>query len=123
MIGTRHPAGILTHHSCTAYKNILYRIIQTMSHMQHTGYIRRRNYYSKGFPFIRCTVEIFFIIPMLIPFLFGSIMFKIFCQLHKAANLPAFSQMEKLLNIKLFPGVELVSRHTFPLYLPVTKRK
>ena len=43
MVGSRHPASILTFHTCTTNKNILNGIIKHMSHVQHTGDVRGRN--------------------------------------------------------------------------------
>ena len=43
VVGTRHPEGVLALHTCTAHKDILDSIVKHMAHMQHTGYIRRRD--------------------------------------------------------------------------------
>ena len=43
MVSSRHPAGIFAFHTGTANQNILNGIIKHMSHVQHTGDIRRRD--------------------------------------------------------------------------------
>ena len=49
MVGTRHPAGVLAFQARTTNQYILYRLVQHMSHMQHTRYVGRRNNDGIGF--------------------------------------------------------------------------
>ena len=42
VIGTRHPQDVVAAQSPVAAQNILQSIIQSVTHMEHTGNIRRR---------------------------------------------------------------------------------
>lgn len=69
MVGSRHPAGIFPMHSRPSDQHILNCIIEYMPHVQHPGYIWRRNHNRKRLAVIRLRMKVFFIEPMLIPFL------------------------------------------------------
>jgi len=43
VIRARHPERVIALHPLKAYNDILQRIIQSMPHMQHPGYIGRRD--------------------------------------------------------------------------------
>ena len=44
MVGARHPAGIFALHSRTAHQHVLNGIVEHVPHVQHAGYVRRRNH-------------------------------------------------------------------------------
>ena len=92
MVSSSHPQSIVTLHPVVANDNILQSIVQTVSHVQNSGNIRRRNHYriNAGFStalsaaaffkifvyrrlFIACRLKI----AVLFPFVINSV-FKIF---------------------------------------------
>ncbi len=68
MVRTRYPASIFAHHARTTHQDILDRVVQHMSHMQHTGHIRRRNNYRIRLPFVGLRMEQSMFHPVGIPF-------------------------------------------------------
>ena len=79
MVGTRHPTGILTFHTGTAYQNILNGVIEHVSHVEHTRHIGWWDDYRIGFASIGFAGKKFVIKPVLIPF--RLIIFKNRCKI------------------------------------------
>ena len=69
MVGTRHPAGVLALHAGTADEHVLYRIVEHVSHVQHTCHIGRRDDHSIWFPVIGFRMEKLVFQPVRVPFL------------------------------------------------------
>ena len=67
VVGTRNPAGILAHHTGTAHQHILQRIVQHVSHVEHSGHIGRRNDYGIRFTLIGRRMEEFVVYPVVVP--------------------------------------------------------
>ena len=67
MVRTRHPAGVLAFQACTTYQNILNRLIEYVTHVQHTRYVGRRNNDGKRFPAIRLRMKEIIVQPVLVP--------------------------------------------------------
>ena len=83
MVGSRNPKSIITLHSMITNNNVLQGIIKTVSHMQNTCNVRRRNYDSIFYigSFLRMNRRIFiacrFKTAFFNPFIINSV-FKIF---------------------------------------------
>ena len=43
VVGSRHPAGVLSLHSGAAYKDILNGFVEHVSHVEHTRHVGRRD--------------------------------------------------------------------------------
>ena len=69
VVGSGHPAGVLTLHTGTAHQHILDSVVEHVSHMQHAGDVGWRNDYRVGHTVVRFRVEEFLVKPELIPFL------------------------------------------------------
>ncbi len=77
MVGSRHPAGVLAFHACTSDEDVLYCVVQHVSHVQHTRYVRWWYHHRVGLASVGVTTEEFVVKPILIPFgfyLFGVIL-------------------------------------------------
>ena len=73
VVRSRHPAGILAHHSRAAHQHILNRVVQHMAHMQHTRHVGRRNHHRIGLPMVGLGMKQFLLQPEFIPlFLYST---------------------------------------------------
>ena len=70
MVGAGDPAGILTLHTGTTHENVLDGIVQHVAHVEHTGYVGRRNHDGIGLASVWLTREKFVVQPILVPFAF-----------------------------------------------------
>ena len=59
VVGAGHPAGIFAFHAGTAYEDILNRVVQHVSHVEHTRNVRRRNDHRIRLTSIRFATEQF----------------------------------------------------------------
>ena len=82
VVRSRHPAGILAHHTCTAYQHVLNSIVQHMTPMQHTWHIRRRNHHRVRFAAVRFRMKQFLLQPKTVPFLFNGTRIVFRCNFH-----------------------------------------
>ena len=82
MVGSRHPTGIIAHHAGIAYQNILYGIIEAVTHMQNARNIGRRYYNGIGGPIIGGASKIAFFIPVGVPLCFNFSRDIIFAEFH-----------------------------------------
>ena len=78
MVGAWHPEGVLAHHARTADEDILNGIVEHMAHMEHAGYVWRRNHDAVGFTLVGNGMEHFVALPVFIPFVF-NLMRVVFC--------------------------------------------
>ena len=62
-----NPASIFAFQSCTAHKDILYSLVENVSHVQHSGHVRWRNNYRERFSSIRLAMKKFVVQPVFIP--------------------------------------------------------
>ncbi len=67
MVGTGYPAGVLALQPCTADENILNRLVEHMTHVQHARYIGRRNNDGIRIAVVRLAVKEFVVQPVLVP--------------------------------------------------------
>ena len=70
MVCARHPTGVLAFHACPAHQDILNRVVQHVSHVEHTRHIGRWDNDGVGFTSIGFRGEQFVVQPVLIPFRF-----------------------------------------------------
>ena len=70
MVSTRYPAGILTFHACTAHQDILNRIVQHVSHVEHTSHVWWWDHDCIRLTGVGFAGEQFVVQPILIPFRF-----------------------------------------------------
>ena len=68
VVGARHPAGVLALHASTTHEDILNRVVQHVTHVQHTRHVGRRNHNRVGLASIGFATEEFVVYPILIPF-------------------------------------------------------
>jgi hypothetical protein len=71
MVGTGHPASILSLHTGTTNQNILDSFVKHMAHMEHAGNVWRGDYYGIWFSAIRFGAKQFMLHPIGIPFIFN----------------------------------------------------
>ena len=57
MVGAGHPASVLALHACPAHKDVLYGVVEHVSHVEHTGHVRWRNNYGVWFSTIGFAAE------------------------------------------------------------------
>ena len=73
MVIAGHPQGIVTHHAVPTNQNILQGVVQSVTHMQLTGDIRRGNYDAECFfTFLYFCMKITIVFPIFIPFLLNG---------------------------------------------------
>ncbi|MPM59314.1 hypothetical protein SDC9_106154 [bioreactor metagenome] len=68
VVGSRNPASIFPGHPGSSYQYILYCIIEHMAHVEHTGYIGRRDHYCVRLPVIGFRMEVTLFHPISVPF-------------------------------------------------------
>ena len=69
VVRTGHPKSIFALHTRTAHQNILYRIIEHMTHMEHAGNIWRRYNHRISLARVRHRAEQLVFKPVGIPFI------------------------------------------------------
>ena len=77
MVGAGHPAGVFPLQPRAANKDVLYRLVEHMPHMQHARYIGGRDDHRERFTPVRLAVKQLLVKPILIPLGFdvGRIVF------------------------------------------------
>ena len=79
MVGTWHPACVLSLHSCTAHEDVLNCIVEHVSHVEHTCYVRWWDYHCIGVTTVWLRAEEFVVEPVLIPFSFHVLWIVLTC--------------------------------------------
>ncbi len=67
MVGTGHPAGVLAFEACTAYEDVLYCLVEHVSHVEDARYVGRRNNDGKRIAGVRLAMKEFVVQPVLVP--------------------------------------------------------
>ena len=67
VVGSGHPAGVLSLHARTAHEDILNGIVKHVTHVQHTRHVWWGNDDGIGFAIVRLGAEKFVVQPVLIP--------------------------------------------------------
>ncbi len=70
VVSARHPQGILALHTRAAHKDILNSVVEHVSHVEHTGYIGRRNNNRVRLAAVGSRFKQVMFQPILIPFPF-----------------------------------------------------
>ena len=77
MLGARHPEGVLPLHAGPSNEDVLNRIVEHVTHVEHTRHIGRRDDDCIGLAPVGLTREELVVKPVLIPFrfdLFGVVL-------------------------------------------------
>ena len=77
MVAAWHPTGIEAAHAGFAHQHVLHGFVEGVAHVQHTGYVGRRDDDSERRPLIGTAVEIAFFLPVAVPFIFSGLGFKV----------------------------------------------
>ena len=67
VVGAGNPAGVLALKPCAAHENVLYRLVQHVSHVQYARHVGRRDDDGVRRPAVRLAVKETFVQPVLIP--------------------------------------------------------
>ena len=67
VVGARHPTSVLAVDASLTNEDILNRVIEHVTHVEHTRYIWWRNHYSVRLASIRFARKEFVVSPILIP--------------------------------------------------------
>ena len=78
MVGSGYPACILAIQTCLAYKDVLYGIVEHVTHVQHSRHIWWGNDNGIGLTSVGFAAEQFVVQPVLVPLSF-YIVGSIFC--------------------------------------------
>lgn len=70
VIGPRNPTGVETFEAGTANQHVLYRVVEHVPHVQHAGYVWRRNDNGVRRSVVGRRVEILVFHPVRVPFVF-----------------------------------------------------
>ena len=79
VVSARHPAGILALHAGTPDQNVLNRIVQHMSHVEHPCNVGRWNHHGIRLTAIRLRTEKLVVQPVLVPFRFHNLWIILAC--------------------------------------------
>ena len=82
VVSTRHPASVLAKHTRTTHKHILKRVVEHVTHVEHTSYVWRRNNNCKRLALIWLRVEKVVVHPIVVPLLFNLLRRVFVCDLH-----------------------------------------
>ena len=67
MVSAWDPACVLPVEACLAYEDILYGIVEHVSHVQHTGHIGWGDYYGVWLSAVWLACEKLVVCPVLVP--------------------------------------------------------
>ena len=79
VVSARHPAGILALHAGTPDQDVLNRIVQHMSHVEHPCNVGRWNHHGIRLTAIRLRTEKLVVQPVLVPFRFHNLWIILAC--------------------------------------------
>ena len=81
VVGSRLPQCVVTLHSLITDQDILHRVVQSVAHMELTGYVWRRHYNGKRFlASVYFCMEVFLVQPFLVKTVFYALGIIGFCQ-------------------------------------------